>query len=305
MDDAVTEILEVTGNRSLVDRQPNRMSISHPLEKEMSTVSSSAEEDTQTPRPTSEDEISVVHETDKLFYTSDRSSNDSVKIILSTLPPLHDKVRNNVSPSVSPHSGTVSPLSMCPPRNIRALSWSWTKPGTEAILGCPQGTSGLARWSCVGEGGTAHWATPSPDLSDCQSVWMEKIILELRKSELIINLANDLMQYVSVNALYGGDIKSSIDAMTIIAEKMQYQLKSIPTMEQREAMVMELVQSVTKTASSLLSDGNIPAWQDLPVSQQNRFLSNFIVALEKTGSLLPGAVALDQEVSMSSDNLCK
>merc|ERR1719422_829402 len=88
-----------------------------------------------------------------------------------------------------------------------------------------------------------------------------------------------------------------------IAEKMQYQLKSIPTMEQRVAMVMELVQSVTKTASSLLSDGNIPAWQDLPVSQQNRFLSNFIVALEKTGSLLPDAVALDQEVSMSSDNL--
>merc|ERR1719206_366034 len=303
MDDAVTEILEVTGNRSLVDRHPNRMSISHPLEKEMSTVSSSAEEDTQTPRPTSEDEISVVHETDKLFYTLDRSSNDSVKLILSTLPSMHDKVRNNVSPSVSPHSGTVSPLSMCPPRNIRALSWSWTKPGTEAILGCPQGTSGLARWSCVGEGGTAHWATPSPDLSDCQSGWMEKIILELRKSELIINLANDLMQYVSVNALYGSDIKSSIDAMTIIAEKMQYQLKSIPTMEQREAMVMELVQSVTKTASSLLSDGNIPAWQDLPVLQQNRFLSNFIVALEKTGSLLPGAVALDQEVSMSSDNL--
>merc|ERR1719206_664891 len=303
MDDAVTEILKVTGNRSLVDRQPNRMSISHPLEKELSTVSSSAEEDTQTPRPTSEDEISVVHETDKLFYTLDRSSNDSVKLILSTLPSMHDKVRNNVSPSVSPHSGTVSPLSMCPPRNIRALSWSWTKPGTEAILGCPQGTSGLARWSCVGEGGTAHWATPSPDLSDCQSGWMEKIILELRKSELIINLANDLMQYVSVNALYGSDIKSSIDAMTIIAEKMQYQLKSIPTMEQREAMVMELVQSVTKTASSLLSDGNIPAWQDLPVLQQNRFLSNFIVALEKTGSLLPGAVALDQEVSMSSDNL--
>jgi len=304
MDGAVTEILEVTGNRSAIDRQPNGMSISHPLEKEMSTKSSSTEEDTKTQLPTSEDEKSPpVHDSDKLFYTSDRSSNDSVKIILSTLPPLHDKVRNNVSPSVSPHSGTVSPLSMCPPRNIRALSWSWTKPGREAILGCPQGTSGLARWSCVGGGHTARWATPSPDLSECQSVWMEKIIMELKKSELIINLANDLMQYVSVNALYGGDIKSAIDAMTIIAEKMQYQLKSIPTMEQREAMVMELVQSVTKTASSLLSDGNIPAWQDLPVSQQNRFLSNFIVALEKTGSLLPGAVALDQEVSMSSDNL--
>merc|ERR1740124_18141 len=304
--DAVTEILEVTGNRSSIDRQPNGMSISHPLEKELSTLSSTTEEDTKTSSGTLKDEISVA-DSDKLFYTSDSlSSNDSVKIILSTLPPLHDRVKNNISPSVSPHSGTVSPLSMCPPRNIRALSWSWTRPGTEAILSCPQGTSGLARWSCVGPGNgrkTPHWSTPSPDLSECQSVWMEKIIRDLKKSELIINLANDLMQYVSVNALYGGDIKSAIDAMTIIAEKMQYQLKSIPTMEQREAMVMELVQSVTKTASSLLSNHNIPAWQDLPNPQQNRFLSNFIVALEKTGSLLPGAVALDQEVSMSSDNL--
>jgi len=303
--DTVTKITEMAGNRSSIARKSITMPIAHPSEKEISTMSLTTREETEPSTSTSEDEIAMA-ESDKLIYTSDRSNNDSVKIILSTLPPMHDKVRNNISPSVSPHSGTVSPLSMCPPRNIRALSWSWTRPGTEAILSCPQGTSGLARWSCVGPGNgrkTPHWSTPSPDLSECQSVWMEKIIRDLKKSELIINLANDLMQYVSVNALYGGDIKSAIDAMTIIAEKMQYQLKSIPTMEQREAMVMELVQSVTKTASSLLSNHNIPAWQDLPNSQQNRFLSNFIVALEKTGSLLPGAVALDQEVSMSSDNL--
>merc|ERR1712106_578269 len=46
--DAVTEILEVTGNRSSIDRQPNGMSISHPLEKEISTPSSTTEEDTKT-----------------------------------------------------------------------------------------------------------------------------------------------------------------------------------------------------------------------------------------------------------------
>ena len=134
---------------------------------------------------------------------------------------------------------------------------------------------------------------------------MEKIIRDLKKSEQILNLANDLMQYVSVSVLYGGDIKSAIDAITIIAEKMQYQLKRIPTREQREAMVMELVQSLTKIGSYLLSDANLAAWQDLPRAQQTRFLSNFISALEKTGSLLPGVVELDQEVSMSSDNLRK
>ena len=171
----------------------------------------------------------------------------------------------------------------------------------------PPGTVGWARWSCVASAGddTVHWSPASPDLSQCQSVLMEKIIHELRKSEQILTLANDLMQYVSVNALYGGDIKSAIDAVTIIAEKMQYQLRAIPTREQREAMVMELVQSLTKIGSYLLSDDNIAAWQDLPRSQQTRFLTNFIAAIERTGSLLPGVVQPDREVSVSSDNICK
>ena len=244
---------------------------------------------------------------DKLVYTSDRDqetrqrSDDqgqsSIKIVLSTLPPY----------DTAPHTGTVSPLVMCPPRNIRALSWGWTRPGTVARQQCPPGTVGSARWSCVSTGvNTAQWSPASaPDLSQCQSVWMEKIILELRKSEQILTLANDLMQYVSVNALYGGDIKSAIDAMTIIAEKMQYQLQAIPTREQREAMVMELVQSLTKIASYLLSDDNLAAWADLPRSQQTRFLTNFMAALERTGSLLPDVVKTDREVSVSSDNICK
>ena len=231
------------------------------------------------------------------MYTSgQQSESESVRITISTLPP-------RPPPSVLPHSGPASSLSMCPPRNIRALTWSWTQTGTEATLSCPPGTSGTASWRCEGGASSPYWATDSPDLSDCQSNWMDKIMKELRKSERILNLASELMHYVSVNALYGGDIKSAINAITIISEKMQYQLESIPTMEQREAMVMELAQSVTKTASALLSDKNLPAWQDLPASQQNRFLSNFIFALERTGSLLPGALSPDKEVSISSDNL--
>ena len=103
----------------------------------------------------------------------------------------------------------------------------------------------------------------------------------------------------------GGDVKSAIDAMTIITEKMQYQVRAIPTREQREAMVMELVQSLTKIGSHLVSDVNLAAWQDLPRDQQTRFLTNFISALERTGGLLPDVVEADQEVSVSSDNLRK
>jgi len=249
-------------------------------------------------------EVQGRKETAKLVYTSERNHDTNVRIILSTLPP--GSQSPEIPASISPHSDSISGLSMCPPRNIRALSWRWTRPGTEVTLSCPQGTNGVASWRCeapTSTRSTPYWASPSPDLSNCQSVWMEKIITELRKSERVINLSSELMQYVTANALYGGDIKSAINAMTIMGEKMQHQLQSIPTMEQREAMVMELVQAITKTSSALLSTHNIPAWQDLPISQRTRFLSNLLSSLERTGSLLPGALGQDKEVSISSDNL--
>merc|ERR550532_2906881 len=182
----------------------------------------------------------------RLAYSSFSSQEEEVRVHISTLAP---------APSVAPHMDTISPLSMCPPRNIRALSWSWSRPGSTASLACPPGTTGSATWTCSSSSssgsGTPQWATPSPDLSDCQSLWMAKIIRELRKSELILGLASELMQYVSANPLYGGDVKSAVNAMTIITEKMQYQLEKVPTVEQREAMVMELAQATVKTASSL------------------------------------------------------
>ena len=218
-----------------------------------------------------------------------------VKVSISTLPP------HTLPPSMAPHSDSVTP-SMCPPRNIRALSWPWTMPGTEAHLACPPGTSGKASWRCQ-ESGTPYWATPSPDLSSCQSLWMDRIILELRKSNMVLVLASELMQYVSANALYGGDVRSAVNAMTIMVEKMGYQVERVPTMEQREAMVMELVQAVTKTASALMSEGNLPAWQDLDTSQRTRFLENMVATLERAASLLPSSLGPDREVSFSSTNL--
>ena len=234
----------------------------------------------------------------RLAYSSFSSQEEEVRVHISTLAP---------APSVAPHMDTISPLSMCPPRNIRALSWSWSRPGSTASLACPPGTTGSASWTCSSSSssgsGTPQWATPSPDLSDCQSLWMAKIIRELRKSELILGLASELMQYVSANPLYGGDVKSAVNAMTIITEKMQYQLEKVPTVEQREAMVMELAQATVKTASSLLSPENLPAWQDLPPSQRSRFVSHLVSTLERAGSLLPASLPPDREASVSSTNV--
>ena len=41
-------------------------------------------------------------------------------------------------------------------------------------------------------------------------------------------------------------------SLSIISEKMDYQLRGIPTVRQRETMVMEVAQSLSKVASVLL-----------------------------------------------------
>ena len=43
-------------------------------------------------------------------------------------------------------------LGYCPPATSRHIDWNWTKPGETAILPCPLGTSGLARWRCLSSG---------------------------------------------------------------------------------------------------------------------------------------------------------
>ena len=66
---------------------------------------------------------------------------------------------------------------------------------------------------------------------------------------------------------------------------------------------MEIVQSIVKTASILLSDHMLPAWQDLHHPEQMKFLSQFLKALENTGTLLPKVLSRDQEASISSQNI--
>jgi len=259
---------------------------------------------------------------EKYRYSAENTTNDTVKIVLSTLSPKfpiispetgkpsHTRSDNPpVQPGkVSPHTNTnMSIREHCQPRKIRALTWEWTVAGSEAVLECPQGTTGLATWKCASVtsdmGTTARWETPSPNLGQCESFWMTKIQEDLKRSGNIVNIAQDMVQYIAANALYGGDIKSAINAIGIIAEKMHFQLTNIPTQEQKEAVVMELVQSVIKSASILLSEHMLPAWQDLEQDVQMKFLSNFMRALENTGRLLPKAVTRDQEASISSQNI--
>ncbi len=98
---------------------------------------------------------------------------------------------------------------------------------------------------------------------------------------------------------------SIISALTIITEKMEFQMNTIPTPEQREAMVVEVAQSLLKVGSVLLEVENLEAWQDLPDLLRSKFVSGFMNTLDRFTVLLHTALIKDQELSISSPNLCK
>jgi hypothetical protein len=277
---------------------------------------------------------------EKLVYTSEETNNETVRIILSTLaglPPITPTTAADVPEEdatsaaatagdddeqpgkFAPQAAPPAAVTKCPPRRVRTVSWPWTAVGTTAEVACPVGTRGTARWRCSlssgGGGGrnaketaaiAAVWEpAAAPDLSECQSTWMGRILADLRKSDAVGTIAADLVQYVTANPLYGGDVAAAVSAMTIVGEKLEYQLAAIPTMEQREVMVVEVAQSLVRTASGLLDVDSLAAWRDLPPRVRGRTLAAFLAALERAGHLLPRAIPADREVSISSQNVCK
>lgn len=84
---------------------------------------------------------------------------------------------------------------MCTPETARGLMWNWTKVGEVHVQPCPGGASGLARWSCVsGSNGSPRRSSPTPDLSECRSVWLTTLNTRIAEGDSIINIANELSQ---------------------------------------------------------------------------------------------------------------
>ena len=171
---------------------------------------------------------SVHHESSSI-----QSSDDVWENTVSSSYDYND-INHHEAPAPAPHQHinyqtTYAPIHHsphhCPPLVTRTLSWPPTAHGSMAQLACPLGTRGMAHWACGGPSTDLPvWLTPQPDLSECQSYWIDKIILELRKSDSIVTIAQDMVDYVRVNKLYGGDIIAIIKAMTIITEKLDFQV---------------------------------------------------------------------------------
>ena len=83
----------------------------------------------------------------------------------------------------------------------------------------------------------------TPDLTQCQSYWLQKLRQQLDKQASIVHVANDLTHYTaSFRPLSPGDLLLLIDTIEVMTSRMKNDLSTIPTLDQRRAVITEVVQ---------------------------------------------------------------
>lgn len=146
----------------------------------------------------------------------------------------------------------------CPPVTARGLFWNWTGAGETAVLECPSGSIGFAKWRCghpalqrrnggggnldtfsfVADGGgdgdnvdgggrQTEWIGPSPSLVECQSKWLNNLDARLRDGEAVATVSGDLSQLSGRQALYGGDLQLATKMLKHMAERMHYDVQGL------------------------------------------------------------------------------
>ena len=91
-----------------------------------------------------------------------------------------------------------------------------------AVLQCPSGATGFARWRC---GPDSRWVGPAPSLSGCASLWLGDLETRLRESVPVANISRSLAFYSGLEPMYGGDIARAARMLKHMAERMNYEMQ--------------------------------------------------------------------------------
>ena len=215
----------------------------------------------------------------------------------------------------------------CPPVTARGLFWNWTGAGETAVLECPSGSIGFAKWRCGQPidhkrrpsasveddssedeedtpGGTT-WSGPSPSLVECQSKWLNNLDARLRDGEAVATVSGDLAQLSGRQALYGGDLQLATKMLKHMAERMHYDVQGLGggggvdaggggDPDHQESLVTELVQNVVLAASNVLDRANHAAWADLPPDEAAAAATALMIGLEENAFLLADSVTTEK-----------
>ena len=94
--------------------------------------------------------------------------------------------------------------------------------GDTAVLLCPSGSTGFAKWTC---GEDSHWATGAPSFNECRSLWLGDLDSRLREGVPIANISHSLAYYSGLEPMYGGDITLATGMLKHMAERMHYEIQ--------------------------------------------------------------------------------
>ncbi|XP_022246580.1 latrophilin Cirl-like [Limulus polyphemus] len=192
----------------------------------------------------------------------------------------------SLSPQLTPEAKIPQELLAyhCSPVISRGLFWNWTEAGETTVQPCPGGAVGLARWECSLE--TKSWQTSSPDLSNCNSVWISNLEERIQKGDSVVNLAGELSMMTKVKKLYGGDMVQATDIINKLVYKMEDVVEQVTDASQREKVVVELMQSVVDVGNNLLDQMQDESWQELPHDKQKLVASDLLLGLQENAHLL-------------------
>ena len=188
----------------------------------------------------------------------------------------------------------------CSPRNVRNLLWNWTKNGEVAIQVCPPGSSGFAKWKC---GLDDEWATPTPNLGECQSMWLSRLESKMHRIGSIDSISSELAALTQTKSLYGGDIPIVISIIQGLADRLRQELLIITSKDEEEMKVSELLQNVMKTASNILGNDQRMAWLDLPEEKRSSFATNLLLGLEENALLLAEVINDERNLIEATNNV--
>ena len=212
---------------------------------------------------------------------------------------------SDLTPSPPPYFEPYSPSDrkrvemgdFCPATFARNILWNWTRNGEVAIVPCPQGATGLARWSCLPNQKSPffpNWSSGQPDLSDCKSNKMSTLESQVREEvddeeEIVSRLVK--LTHSSKN-FYGGDLEAATSIMRTMANRIQYSLQRMPlSVKDREDSIERIFQGIMRSASHLLSWSRRSSWMDLVEGQRMKVATNLLLSLEENAFLLADVLA--------------
>ena len=188
-------------------------------------------------------------------------------------------------------------VSWCPPTSGRGLIWNWTQGGEMAVQPCPGGASGWARRPCdpLGLAGAA-------DLSECRSMWLSTLNARADVDDAVLAVSHDLVSVTGSRALYGGDVTATARILNNLARRMAKDVSGFPDINQREAMVTELVSTAVATGSNMMG-GQQAAWEDLRPLEHRAAATSLLLGLEETAFLLANNLHHEKTVRHAEANI--